>query len=299
MTARKRVLVLGGGGMLGHKLFQVLQEGCDTYATFRQFDARLRMTGVFDLARVIDGVDAWDMTSVRRSISEIRPDWVVNCIGVIKQLEEARDAKVSIYVNALFPHLLGQCSRDAGVRMIHLSTDCVFSGKKGDYVEEDPSDADDLYGKTKYLGEVSDGHALTLRTSIIGRDLFSDVSLIDWFLSQRTKKVNGYTRSIFAGLTTEALSREIWRIISDYPRLHGLYHVSSTKISKFDLLNLVNRLFEAAVTIEAFDGVHCDRSLRSERYRQETGFVPPPWESMLAVMANDPTPYDRFRRAPT
>src|SRR2546422_1466540 len=169
VTARKRVLVLGGGGMLGHKLFQVLQEGCDTYATFRQFDARLRMTGVFDLARVIDGVDAWDMTSVRRSISEIRPDWVVNCIGVIKQLEEARDAKVSIYVNALFPHLLGQCSRDAGVRMIHLSTDCVFSGKKGDYVEEDPSDADDLYGKTKYLGEVSDGHALTLRTSIIDR----------------------------------------------------------------------------------------------------------------------------------
>jgi dTDP-4-dehydrorhamnose reductase len=189
--------------MLGHKLFQVLQERCDAYATFRRFDARLRMTGVFDRARVVDGVDAWDMTSVRRSISEIRPAWVVNCIGLIKQLEDARTAKASIYVNALFPHLLCEWSADFSARVIHVSTDCVFSGKRGDYSEDDSSDAVDLYGKAKYLGEVIYDHSVTLRTSIVGRDLFSDVSLIDWFLSQSGKAVQGYTSAVYTGLSTE------------------------------------------------------------------------------------------------
>ena len=292
-----RVLILGGGGMLGHKLYQVLQERCEVHATFRRFDARLRMTEIFRDERVIDGVDAWDMSSVRAAVAQVQPNWVVNCIGVIKQLDEIRDAKTTIYVNALFPHLLCECSADIGARVIHLSTDCVFSGKRGDYLEEDASDAVDLYGKTKHLGELTCNHALTLRTSIVGRDLFRDVSLIDWFLSQSGKSVQGYRNAIYTGLSTDALSREIWRIMTEYPGLHGLYHVSASKISKFALLTLVNRLFNAGITIEPYDGVLCDRSLRSDRYRRETGFVPPSWEEMVAGMARDPTPYDRFRRA--
>jgi len=292
-----RVLILGGGGMLGHKLYQVLRDHCDVYASFRRFDTRLRMAGIFGSAQVVDGVDAWDMSSVRRAVSDTRPDWVVNCIGLIKEVEAARNPKANIYINALFPHLLCECSADIGARVIHVSTDCVFSGKRGDYSEEDPSDAVDPYGEAKHLGEVTGDHALTLRTSIVGRDLFRDVSLIDWFLGQSGKRVQGYTNAVYTGLSTDALSREIWRIMSEYPQLHGLYHVSSDKITKFALLTLVNRLFKAGITIEPFDGVSCDRSLRSDRYRRETGFVPPSWEDMIAAMAKDPTPYDRLRRA--
>ena len=281
--------------MLGHKLYQVLRDRCEVHATFRRFDARLGRTGVFDSAHVIDGIDAWDMPSIRRVVSEIRPDWVLNCIGIIKQLDEAKDAKASIYVNALFPHLVCECAAETGGRVVQISTDCVFSGKKGDYVEGDLSDAEDLYGKTKYLGEATYDHAVTMRTSIVGRDLFSDLSLIDWFLSQSGKHVRGYTNAFFTGVSTQVLSEEIWRLITQCPHLNGLYHVSASKISKFDLLSIVNRVFHAGVTLEAFDGVRCDRSLRSERYREQTRFVPPSWEEMVAEMANDTTPYNRFR----
>jgi dTDP-4-dehydrorhamnose reductase len=283
--------------MLGHKMFQVLREGCDVYASFRRFDARLAVTGIFDEARVIDGVDAWDGPTVERAISQIRPEWIVNCIGLIRQPDDARSARANIYINALFPHLLCEYAAQLGARVIHVSTDSVFSGKRGDYSEEDPSDALDLYGKAKHLGEVAYDHALTLRTSIVGRDLFRNVSLIDWFLSQSGKCVQGYTRVIYTGLSTDALSREIRRIVCEHPKLHGLYHISSAKISKFELLALVNRFFNAGVNIRPFDGVSCDRSLRSDRYRRATGFVPPSWEEMVAAMASDPTAYDHFRRA--
>lgn len=281
--------------MLGHKLYQVLRDRCEVHATFRRFDTRL--AGIFRPSDVIDGVDAWDMASVRRAVSDTRPDSVVNCIGLIKQVDDARNLKESIYVNALFPHLVSECAGDIGARLIHVSTDCVFSGKSGDYSEEDSSDAVDVYGKAKYLGEVRYDHALTLRTSIVGRALFRDVSLIEWFLSQSGKRIKGYTNAIYTGLSTEALSSEIWRIVSEYPLMHGLYHLSSDKITKFSLLTLVNQFFKANVTIEPFDGVFCDRSLRSDRYRRETGFVPSSWEGMVAEMANDATPYGQFRRA--
>ncbi|TMC55514.1 MAG: SDR family oxidoreductase, partial [Chloroflexi bacterium] len=248
-----------------------------------------------DASYAIDDVDAWDMSSVRRTISKIRPDWVLNCIGIIKQLDEAKNAKATIYINALFPHLVCESAAEAGARVIQVSTDCVFSGNRGDYVEEDLPDAEDLYGRTKYLGEVTYDHALTLRTSIVGRDLFSNVSLIDWFLSQSQKRVRGYTQAIYTGLTTRALSEEIWRLMSQYDHLHGLYHVSSSKISKFDLLSLVNRLFKAGVALEPLDSVWCDRSLCSKRYQHDTHFVPPSWEQMVVAMANDTTPYQRFR----
>lgn len=283
--------------MLGHKLFQILKDRCEVFATFRHFDARLRQTGIFDASRVLDRVDAWDMPSVEGAVAQSRPTWVVNCVGIIKQLDEARHPKPSIYVNALFPHLLSEICAKTGTRVIHISTDCVFSGAKGDYIEDDPSDADDLYGKTKFLGEMHYGHALTLRTSIVGRDLFSNVSLVDWFLSQSGKTVKGYANAIYTGLSTDALSREIWRVISEHPELHGLYHVSATKITKLALLTLVNRFFEAGVKIEPYDGVRCDRSLLSQRYREAAGFTPPDWETMVREMANDPTPYGRFKKA--
>ncbi len=291
-----RVLILGGGGMLGHKAWQVFRaQGGDVFVTFRHFDERLRATGMFEGSRVIEGVDAWELDTVQRAIAQARPDWILNCIGIIKQREEAKDPTQAVYVNALFPHLLGEACREAGARLIHVSTDCVFSGRRGPYRETDPSDAEDLYGRTKYLGEVPGPGSLTIRTSIIGRDLFRDLSLVDWFLSQAGKQVRGYARTLYTGLTTTALSRELWCLVSEQPSLEGLYQVASAPITKFDLLVMLNEAFHTETRIVRDETEVSDRSLVADRYWQETGGHRPSWTQMVAELAGDPTDYRRFR----
>ncbi|PYO44884.1 MAG: NAD(P)-dependent oxidoreductase [Gemmatimonadetes bacterium] len=291
-----RVLILGGGGMLGHKAWQVFRaQDEDVFVTFLHYDERLRATAVFEDSRVIPAVDAWKFDSIRGAIAQARPDWVLNCIGIIKQREEAKDPTQAIYVNALFPHLLSQTCSQIGVRLIHVSTDCVFSGRRGPYRETDPSDAEDLYGRTKYLGEVAGPGCLTIRTSIIGRGLFRDLSLVDWFLTQAGRQVRGYARTLYTGLTTAALSRELWRVVTEHPSLEGLYQVSSVPISKFDLLLMLNEAFHTGTRIVRDDTEVSDRSLVSDRYWQETGGHPPPWPEMIRELAADPTDYARFR----
>jgi dTDP-4-dehydrorhamnose reductase len=290
-----RILVLGGGGMLGHKLVQRLGAHHEVWATFRRFDARLEATGLFDRGRLLDQVDAWSPDSVARAVEAVRPAWAVNCIGLIKQLEEAKDPREAIYLNALWPHLLADSCVSQGVRMLHVSTDCVFSGRRGRYLESDLTDAEDLYGRTKALGEVNRPGCLTLRTSIVGRDLSANVSLIDWFLAHSGGRVRGYARAVYSGLTTEALSREVGHLIGMPSPLEGLYQVSSHPISKFDLLHLVNQAFDAGVAIDRDEEFVSDRSLVSDRFWQAVGREPPSWQAMVVEMARDPTAYDRFR----
>ena len=292
-----RGLILGGGGMLGHKAYQAFAGSFPTMVTFRRFDDRLREVDLFAADDVIDGVDAADLTSVDRALDLCQPTVVLNGIGIIKQLPEANDARASIYTNALFPHLLADrcCSR--GIRLIHVSTDCVFSGRTGAYTEEDVSDAADLYGKTKYLGEVHYPGTLTVRTSIVGRELFSSLSLVDWFLSQEGERVRGFTKVRYSGLSTIAFARELLRLVTEFPMLEGLYHVASSPISKYDLLCLVRDAYGVSVDIQPFDGVVSDRTMRSDAYRRATGFVAPSWPEMITEMARDATPYERFRRA--
>jgi dTDP-4-dehydrorhamnose reductase len=291
-----QILILGAAGMLGHKAWQVLGRQFQVYGTVRQFDDRLRMTGIFDERRIVTDVDAWRLDSVRRAFAETRPDWVLNCVGIIKQRQLVYDTKQAIYINALFPHLLAEICAENGSRLIHISTDCVFSGRKGSYLETDPADAEDQYGRTKFLGEVSSPGCLTIRTSIVGRDLFSNYSLLDWFLSQAGKRVKGYTRAIYTGLTTAALSREIGRIISEFPSLEGLYQVSSAPISKSDLLQMVNAAFNSGITIDRDGDFVLDRSLLSNRYWQSTQSQAPSWQDMVSELSQDLTDYEGFRR---
>jgi dTDP-4-dehydrorhamnose reductase len=238
---------------------------------------------------------AEDIGTVRRVLDERRPDVAENCVGVVKQLAEAKDPVTSISVNALFPHLLARECRGRGIRLIHVSTDCVFSGKQGRYKESDSSDASDLYGRTKFLGEVPGPGCLTLRTSIIGRELHGSHGLIEWFLSQQGKSVRGFRRAIFSGLTTRELSRVICRVIESHPDLEGLYHVAAEPISKFDLLHLVRDAYGLDITIEPDDSFACDRSLDGTRFRKAAGYVAPPWSEVIAAMHEDPTPYDKLR----
>jgi dTDP-4-dehydrorhamnose reductase len=292
-----RTLILGGTGMLGHKLWQALRGRDETWVTLRGETARYAHLGLFPADRAIGGVDAGDFDTVVRACEAARPHLVVNCIGVVKQLKAAHDPIVSLTVNALFPHRLSGVCRATGARLIHFSTDCVFSGCKGNYTEADQPDADDLYGRTKLLGEVAGPGGLTLRTSIIGRELSTSTGLTEWFLSHRGGRVQGYRRARFSGLTTRALSDLLVQVIDDPPALTGVYHVASTPITKYDLLCRLNEQFDAKVTIDPADDVQVDRTLDGTRFRTATGWTAPDWNQMIADMSADPTPYDEWRRA--
>jgi dTDP-4-dehydrorhamnose reductase len=283
--------------MLGHRLYATLRDRFETYVTVRAPAAAYGSLELFEPARLIDGIDAGVDADLRRALEAARPDAVVNCVGIIKQLPQAEDPVVAIGINALLPHRLAAICRDAGARLVHLSTDCVFSGEKGHYTEDDLPDPRDLYGRSKLHGEVASPGAVTVRTSMIGREIGTRHGLVEWFLSQRGGRVSGYRRAIYTGFTTAALSRALADLIERHRTLTGLWHVSSDPIDKFALLGLVNEAFACGTTLEAEDAFHCDRSLDSSRYRRETGFVPPSWRDMIEEMRDDRTPYGRWRIA--
>jgi dTDP-4-dehydrorhamnose reductase len=289
-----RLLVLGGGGMLGHKLWQTALSRFETRATVRGAAGFFVDRG-YAVQSVLPHVEASDPNALIRALADARPDVVVNCIGVVKQLAAAKDARISISLNALLPHQLADLCEAVGARLIHISTDCVFSGRKGMYRESDPSDADDLYGRTKLLGEVGRPGCLTLRTSIIGRELATRNGLVEWFLSNRGKGVRGYSKAIFSGLTTPVLSTLILDLIEQHPNLDGLYQVAAEPIDKYELLQLLNDAYESDVVIERDESVVIDRSLDGSRFRDATSFTAPSWPRMIEAMATDPTPYDRWR----
>ncbi len=287
-----RVLILGAGGMLGHKVWQLFRDRFDCRAAVR---TRVPLA-LFDDDRVIAGVDAADFDGVRRLIGTVRADIVVNCIGVVKQLAAAHDAIASITLNSLFPHVVARACAEVGGRMIHISTDCVFAGTRGGYAEGDMPDASDLYGRSKLLGEVTDSErALTIRTSIIGRELRMSNGVVEWFLANRGGAVRGYTKAVFSGVTTMVLAETLADVIEHHPGLHGLYHVAGEAISKYDLLVMLNEAIGSGVTIAPDDSVVIDRTLDASRFRSVTGLVPPVWSEMIAALAAESSQYDRWR----
>lgn len=284
MAERGSVLVFGGTGMLGHELVATLSTTRDVHFTARgsALAVAVGLPGTshdFE-ARVGD-------PSVL--IDRLKPDAVVNAIGIVKQLPEASVPTISIAVNSLFPHRLNEACSAAGVRLIHISTDCVFSGALpiGQlYSEDHRPDADDLYGRSKLLGEVVDGSALTLRTSIIGWELERVTGLLEWFAEQRGRTVQGFTRAIFTGVTTRALGGVVSSLLDDFPDLRGLFHVASTPITKFDLLTLLRDVLGQDTTIEPRTEPVVNRGLDGARFEQATGIAVPDWEEMSAEYAS-------------
>jgi dTDP-4-dehydrorhamnose reductase len=283
--------------MLGHKLFQILREEFPGTlgGVRRSIKGRaLAAIPLFEGDDVLPGLDAEKFDTIRLGLEAFRPDFTINCVGVIKQRDAAADPVTSITVNALFPHQLAEATATWGGRVIHFSTDCVFSGRKGNYTEEDPSDALDLYGKTKALGEVSYPNALTLRTSIIGRELDQHRSLVDWFLAQNGGRVRGFRRAIFSGVTTIEMAKVVARVIRQRPGLSGVFQVSSDPISKYDLLHLIRQAYGLDISIEADDQETCDRSMCGRKFTEATGWVAPQWPEMVRELAADPTPYNSW-----
>ncbi len=282
-----RVLVLGATGMLGHKLHQVMSGDHEVVSTTRGSfaDKPYGRSEIFREGKVLEGLDVTDQARMREIFSEVRPEVIVNCVGIVKQRGEAHDPVPSITVNSLLPHQLAALRRDPGTRLIHFSTDCVFSGDRGDYTEADASDARDLYGRTKFLGEVG-APALTIRTSFVGREIEHFGSLVEWFL-RREGTAFGYTRAIYTGLTTLEIARIVGRLIEDHPRLAGVYQVASEKISKFDLLCLIRDALDLQIDVVPDDDFVCDRSLRGDAFTAATGIQVPTWPAMIQDFVKD------------
>jgi len=279
-----KVLILGGSGALGHKAWQVFKEEFDTYVTIRDDFTTLEKFGIFERRKTLSGVDALIFPSIVRTVEEVKPDVILNCIGIVKQKEEAKDPIKSIEVNSLFPQRLASVCAERGIRLIHVSTDCIFSGKKGSYKENDIPDPEDLYGRTKLLGEVTKGNALTMRTSIIGHELKTKQGLLEWFLSQEGKKVKGFTKAIYSGFPTITLCNILKDIILTHKKIRGLYHVSGPSIDKYALLSKIKSQYGLNVEIERYDGFICDRSLDSSLFKKKTGFKPEGWDKMISDM---------------
>lgn len=279
-----RVLILGGDGMLGHALLATLAPRHEVRATLRQGLEAYRHHGLFSEANAFPGVDVRRFDSVVEVMSEFRPQVVINAVGIVKQRALAKEALPSIEINALLPHRLSLLCRAASARLVHFSTDCVFSGRKGRYRETDPSDGEDLYGRTKYLGEVHEAGCLTLRSSIIGLELSRKTSLVEWFLAQ-PGPVRGYRRAIYTGLTTTEMSRLVERVLTEHPDLSGVWHVASAPISKYDLLRTFAERLGAPRQIEADEEFACDRSLDGSAFARAAGYAVPSWDAMLEELA--------------
>lgn len=280
-----KILVLGVTGMLGNAVFRVFSADAEyeTWGTLRSGAARRHFTEQTQ-ARLLDGIDLLDQDALVAVLARVQPDVLINCVGLIKQLVDAKDPLTALPINAMLPHRLARLCELAGTRLIHMSTDCVFSGRQGAYRESDMSDAEDLYGKSKYIGELHDlPHAITLRTSIIGHELGSSHALVDWFLSQQGS-VKGFTKAIFSGLPTVELARVMKDFVIPHPQLNGLYHVAAEPIAKLDLLQLVAAEYGKQVDICPDDELVIDRSLDGSRFRDATGYVAPAWPELIRRM---------------
>lgn len=279
-----RILILGASGMLGSTLFKKLSLDpmLSIWGTLKS-SQYLHHFPESDRGKFIEGIDAKAIGTIDAAIQKVQPDCVINCIGVIKQSDEMHSAASCIHINALFPHLLWDLCKQYGIRLIHISTDCVFDGIRGGYTESDQPNAIDLYGQSKALGEILEQGALTLRTSIIGHELETNLSLLNWFLSQ-SESVRGYKNAIFSGLTTVEMANLLNSVVLGTSSLSGLYHVASEPIDKFSLLMLIKTQYDLSVEVNPDFELMIDRSLNSDKFFQATGYIAPKWVDMISQM---------------
>ena len=279
-----KILILGGSGMVGHSLYNTLKNDYEIFVTLRQKSSYLEE--YFTEAKRVIYFEAENIFSLSDALNDLKPEVIINSIGITKQMTGSRVSE-SIFVNSVFPHQLLDFCQHRGIRLITLSSDCVFSGIKGNYNELDEPDARDLYGKTKILGELDAEGSLTFRKSTIGIELKEKHGLIEWWLSE-TGKINGYKKAIYSGIITSELGNVISLAIKEYPELSGIWHISSKPISKYDLLlKLGSKINRRDVELQPDVDFICDRSLDSSSFYELTNYEPPSWDEMLDTLAQE------------
>lgn len=290
-----RALVLGATGMLGHKLVQrMASHGIAVTGTIRSShvpDSAAARRAFLGAQAILTDVDVLHDVALEHALQAAQPHVVINAVGITKLADLQKDEVAGIATNALLPHRLARLCRARGIRLIHISTDCVFGDRTGPHAEHAATCAGDVYGRSKLLGEVSGTNTLTIRSSIIGRELRAFTSLVEWFLSQRGGKVAGYSGAFYTGLTTNAMCDVINKLVLEHPGLEGIWHVASDPISKFDILQMLNSLYNLDVVLEKHESTSQDRRLDGSKFAAATQISIPSWKAMLAEIRSDPTPY--------
>lgn len=287
-----RILIFGAGGMIGHKMYQVLsKEFPETYACIRRPFSDFTDFKIFSREKTIDCVDVADFSKAEEVLNNIKPNIILNCIGVTLRKKEIHDISLCLELNSFFPHRLKCWAAQNQAKLIHFSTDCVFDGSTGSYHEDSQPSAKDIYGKTKYLGEVVGPHCLTLRGSMIGRELHGKTELLEWALAQKGKSIKGFSRALYSGVTTNVMADLVKQIIKSN-KLVGLYQVSSRPISKYDLLKMLNQAFDLKMQIDEDQRYESKKDLDSSKIRNEFGFICPPWETMIGNITTENSLYE-------
>jgi dTDP-4-dehydrorhamnose reductase len=283
-----KIFILGAGGMLGHKMYQELSSHFpDTYACFRKPFQDYEEFGVFNPEKVIDKVDVLPFANLNDVLDKLKPDVIVNCLGITLRKAEVKDLDYCLELNSILPHMLDCWAAQNNSHLIHFSTDCVFDGVEGGYTEVSFPSAKDIYGRTKYLGEVSGPHSLTLRGSMIGRELHRKTELVEWALSQRGQTIKGYSKVIYSGVTTKVMSGLVLSILKRPTLLSGLYQVSSKPISKYELLQKMNRAFSLNMQIIEDCSYVSKKDLVGSKIQREMDFVCPSWDEMIDQLASE------------
>jgi len=278
-----RVLVLGATGMLGHTVFRYLAEhmpGQVLGIVRSEADFALFLPELRQYLRVEK--NCTHEPAISAFLRSYKPIDVINCIGVVKQSSSVNQLRDVIPINTTLPHILAHHCGAVGARLIHFSTDCVFSGTKGWYSEEDVPDVDDIYGLSKLYGEPQNEQCLTLRTSIIGPELKTKQGLLEWFLAQ-SGSVQGYQKAIFNGLPTVEVARVLLEHV--LPTRHtGLFHIGVDPINKFELLGLIARHYGNATEIKPSDTLEVNKSLSYQKFAEVFSYVPRKWPCLIETM---------------
>lgn len=292
MNTNKNILILGIEGMLGHVVGGVLSEDFNVVGTSRKsVDSDSPIRKILPRLPIHQNLDVRDETSIINIVEALRPDYVINCVGVIKQKLEPTSYVDCIEINSALPHRLASICNEFGSQLIHFSTDCVFSCTPGIKDLLTPPDPQDLYGRSKLLGELNHGNSLTIRTSIVGRQISGSESLFEWLLSQKGKKISGYSKALYTGVTTKTLATILKQVIAKEIALHGVWHVASSEISKYDLLNLVNDKLNLGISIEENSDFECDRRLDGSEFTRSTSIEIPSWIEMIEEFKSDQANY--------
>lgn len=281
---KKRILILGARGMLGHNLFLFLSEkGHTVYGTISGFDIttfEFKQKALSE--QIIPGIDVLSESDLIKVFIEVQPEIVINCVAVIKHSAINTNPISAITINSILPHRLEALCSDFSARFIQISTDSLFGDKKQMCTEDDKVTVSDKYSMTKVLGEVNGSNSITLRTSIIGHEIVNKSNFVEWFLSQ--KKVKGFSRVIYTGFPTIELSRIIEEYILPNEHLSGVYHLASNPISKYELLKLISKVYKKNIIVEQCDEPELIRSLNANRFNTATGYLPPPWTDLIINM---------------
>jgi dTDP-4-dehydrorhamnose reductase len=278
-----KVLVLGANGMIGHVMFRVLSQYQDwTVVGTERAHTAPPIYPAISSKNLLSGIDLTCPDTLTKLFAHVKPEVVVNCAGLTKHLPDSGDPLKALPINSLLPHRLADLCLLLNARLIHVSTDCVFSGEKGNYLETDRADAIDVYGKSKELGEVKDRNAITLRTSTIGHELSSHYGLLEWFLLQSSCK--GYSKAIFSGLPSVEFARVVRDVVIPNKALKGLYQVGANPIDKNTLLHMIAAQYDKKVDIIPDDLVQIDRSLNTTLFKSATGYVAPSWPTLIEMM---------------